>query len=154
MDFMTKLRLTLESDEGVIHEVYLDHLSQKTCAIGHLCLAGEPEFDLPVGTAISEERVAELFEKDMKICLDDCRFLHSDFDELPDDARLTIASLAFQLGLPRYSLFQKHHAAVKKRDWTEAAAQLRDSKLYRQTPERTERHARRLEGLDAEPRPR
>jgi len=70
-----------------------------------------------------------------------------DFDDLPEDAQITIVSLAFQLGLNRYQKFVKHHAAIQDRDWKEAAAQLRDSKLYKQTTNRTERHAARLEAL-------
>ena len=66
---------------------------------------------------------------------------------MPEDAQITIISLAYQLGMPRYSMFVKHHAAIEARIWREAAAQLRDSKLYRQTTARTERHAARLEAL-------
>ena len=66
---------------------------------------------------------------------------------MPEDAQITIIALAFQLGLPRYEKFVKHHAAIEARIWREAAAQLRDSKLYRQTTARTERHAARLEAM-------
>lgn len=147
MSFMESLRLTLEADEGIVHEIYLDHLDKPTLGIGHLVTEDDPEYGMPVGTPISEERVAELFEKDMEICLRDCRYLHPEFDDMPEGAKITVASLSFQLGLPRYALFRKHHAAIEDRDWREAAAQLRDSKLYRQTTARTERHARRLENL-------
>jgi tRNA U54 and U55 pseudouridine synthase Pus10 len=49
--------------------------------------------------------------------------------------------------MPRYSKFVKHHSAIELRRWRDAAAELRDSKLYRQTPQRTERHAQRLENI-------
>jgi len=144
---MERLRKLLEQDEGCVYAVYLDTLSEHTCGIGHLIVEGDPEYGWPVGSPVSEERVAELFEQDVQVAINDARWLHPDLDDMPEDARVTIISLAYQLGAPRYQLFKKHHAAIETRDWKEAAAQLRDSKLYRQTTARTERHARRLEGL-------
>ena len=113
----------------------------------HLITKDDIEFGCIIGTKVSDERVNELFENDIQACLDDCKKLHSDFETFPEDAQITIASLLFQLGSPRYGGFVNHIAAVKSRDWAEAAAQLRDSLLYRQTQARTERHAKRLEGL-------
>lgn len=144
---MERLREILEHDEGCVYEVYLDHLGLKTLGIGHLSLEDEPEYDLPVGTPVSEERVHELFSQDVQVSVKDAKFMHPDLDDMPENAQITIISLAFQLGLPRYQKFAKHHAAIKARDWNEAAAQLRDSRLYQQTPARTERHAARLEAL-------
>jgi len=46
-----------------------------------------------------------------------------------------------------YQRFKLHHSAIEARDWPEAAAQLRDSNLYRQTTNPTERHAQRLETI-------
>ena len=147
MTFEESLRLTLEADEGIMHEIYEDHLGNLTCGIGHLIIETDREYGWPVGTEISEARVTQLYNQDVSVALKDARWLQPDFDELPDDARIVIASLCFQLGLPRYQKFKLHHAAVGVKDWSEAAAQLRDSNLYRQTTNRTERHARRLEGI-------
>ena len=147
MTFEESLRLTLEADEGIMHEIYEDHLGNPTCGIGHLIIETDREYGWPVGTEISEARVTQLYNQDVSVALKDARWLQPDFDELPDDARIVIASLCFQLGLPRYQKFKLHHAAVGDKDWSEAAAQLRDSNLYRQTTNRTERHARRLEGI-------
>jgi len=144
---MARLKQLLEHDEGCVYEVYLDHLDKKTIGIGHLVTESDPEYDWPLGCPVSEERVHELFQKDVSVAIQDARWLQRDFDNLPEDAQVTIVSLAFQLGLNRYQKFVKHHAAIQDRDWKEAAAQLRDSKLYQQTPNRTERHAQRLEAI-------
>jgi lysozyme len=149
MTFEESLRLTLEADEGIVHEIYEDHLGNPTCGIGHLVIEADCEYGWPVGTEISEERVTQLYNQDVRIALKDALWLHPDFDDLPTEARIVIASLCFQLGFPRYRKFKLHHAAIEARDWREAAAQLRDSNLYRQTTNRTERHARRLESIDA-----
>jgi lysozyme len=144
---MVRLRELLEQDEGCVYAVYLDHLDKPTCGIGHLIVEGDEEYGWPVGAPVSEERVAELFEQDVQIAIKDAHWLQPELDDMPEDAQITIISLAFQLGSPRYSKFVKHHAAIEARIWREAAAQLRDSKLYRQTTARTERHAARLAAL-------
>ena len=149
MTFEEKLRKILEQDEGRVGEIYLCSESVPTLGIGHAVTVDDPEYGLPVGTAISEARVNAAFAKDMKQCVADANWLVPDFNDLPTDARVTIASLTFQLGMPRYSLFKRHLAAINadQIDWQAAADELRDSKLYRQTPARTERHASRLEKL-------
>ena len=145
---MERLRQLLEHDEGCVYEVYLDHLGKETCGIGHLIVPFDKEFGWPVGAKVSEERVAELFKQDVTVSINDAKWLVRDFDDLPEDAQVTVASLCFQLGRSRYSKFVKHLAAIEARNWKAAADQLRDSKLYKQTPNRTERHAKRLEGID------
>ena len=144
---MKELRELLEADEGVKHEVYLDHLGKATTGIGHLILEDDAEHGWPVGAPVSEERVSELFAQDVQTALKDALWLQPDLEGWPIPAQITVVSLAFQLGAPRYSKFVKHHEALEDEHWMTAAAELRDSKLYRQTPERTERHAQRLESL-------
>ena len=50
MTFLEQLRLTLERDEGIILEVYEDHLQNLTCGIGHLITEKDQEWGRPVGT--------------------------------------------------------------------------------------------------------
>jgi lysozyme len=143
-----ELRELLEADEGSgDHLVYVDHLGKATVGIGHLILDDDEEAGWPVGTPVSEERVTELFDQDVQTSIDDAIALHPYLNDWPIPAQITVISLAFQLGLPRYSKFVKHHEALDRRQWMTAADELRDSKLYRQTPERTERHAQRLESV-------
>ena len=145
---ISELRALLEADEGDgDHLVYVDHLGKATVGIGHLILDDDEEAGWPVGTPVTEERVTELFNKDVKTATDDALILQPHLNDWPVDAQITCISLAFQLGLPRYSKFVKHHEALDRQFWMTAAEELRSSKLYRQTPERTERHAQRLENL-------
>lgn len=144
---IARLRQLLEQDEGCEYQVYLDSLFKLSCGIGHLITKDDYEYGWPPGTPVSEARVHDLFNKDVQIAMNDAKWIHPDIEEMPEDAQITIISLAFQLGLPGYQRFVKHHEAIKDRDWKEAAWQLRNSKLYRQTTNRTERHAKRLEDL-------
>ena len=105
---LEKLKEQLIIDEGVKYETYLDHLSLKTCGIGHLCREDDPEYDLPLGAKVSEERVTELFEQDIQSVIMDCKKVYDDWDKLPETAKQVIANMMFNLGLPRYSKFRKH----------------------------------------------
>jgi lysozyme len=142
-----KLQADLELDEGVKHEIYLDHLGLPTFGIGHLVIESDPEYGSEVGTPVSAERVTEAFKRDIEITLEDCRKLYSDFDELPEEAQLIIANMCFNLGYPRLSKFKGMKAGVDARDWDEAADQMVDSRWYRQVPNRAERLVKRMRSI-------
>jgi lysozyme len=142
-----QLREELEADEGLKYEIYLDHLGLKTCAIGHLCKSGEPEYEMEVGDPVSEERVAELFAKDIAWTLSDCQKLIPDFDMLPEEARLILANMMFNMGLNRMSKFLRLLAAVEERRWEKAADEMLDSKWATQVPARSERLIARMRAL-------
>ena len=55
----------LKIDEGVVYEIYKDHLGYPTFGVGHLVLESDPEFGQDVGTPVTEERTKECFEKDL-----------------------------------------------------------------------------------------
>ena len=67
-----ELRQEIERDEGRVNAVYLDHLSLPTIGIGHLVVESDPEYGLPVGTRIDDERVNELFEQDIQVTRSEC----------------------------------------------------------------------------------
>ena len=142
---LEKLREQLIIDEGVKYETYLDHLSLKTCGIGHLCREDDPEYDLELGAEVSEERVTELFEQDIQTVIQDCKKVYDDWDKLPEEVKQIIANMMFNLGRPRYSKFRKHIQAVMDGKWQESANQMRDSRWYRQVTNRAERLCKRME---------
>ena len=134
-----KLREELKRDEGCVHSVYLDHLNLKTVGIGHLLTEWDEEYDKPVGTEVSEERVNELFAKDIQVTIDECKVLYEHFDDLPEEAQRIIANMMFNLGRPRLSKFKKMREAVMDANWIEAAIQMEDSLWAKQVPNRAER---------------
>ena len=142
---INKLKETLKIDEGVVYEIYNDHLGYPTFGIGHLVLEGEPEHGLSVGTPVTEERVDECFERDVEYVLNDCRILHEDFDNYPEEVKQIIANMMFNMGRTRLTNFRKHNAALKEGDWKTAAIEGRDSRWYRQVTNRAERLMKRLE---------
>ena len=141
------LKQQLIQDEGCEYEIYLDHLGYKTCGIGHLCRATDPENNLEVGDPVSVERVNELFAEDIEKVLEDCTILYDNFYELPEEAQLIIANMMFNLGRPRLSAFKLMKAAVDDHNWIEAAIQMEDSKWAKQVPNRAKRLCDRMRNI-------
>ena len=142
-----QLREELEADEGCVMEIYEDQLGLKTCGVGHLLRPDDPEFDMEVGAPVSEERVAELFDKDIAWTITDCHKLLSGFGELDADLKLVICNMTYNMGLSRMRKFVKFLAAVEAGDMNEAANQMLDSKWARQLPERSGRLIARVRAL-------
>jgi lysozyme len=147
---MNKERLyeQLVEDEGKVCKVYRDHLGYLTFGIGHLITQKDPEADWPLGTAVSEERVRECFDRDVETSITEVKFLVKDFDDKPDIVQEILINMHFNLGHYRLSLFRKFLKAIKNNDWMEAAKEGRDSRWYTQVTNRAERLMNKLETLN------
>ena len=143
-----RLRKQLEIDEGVKYEIYFDHLGYPTFGIGHLVIESDPENGQAVGTSVSEDRVAEAFDEDIKSVLRDCNILYPDFDDLPEEAQQIIANMMFNLGRPRLSKFAGMKRGVDAKDWDVAADEMVDSRWYRQVGARAERLVNRMRDVN------
>ena len=138
----------LKIDEGVVYEVYHDHLGYPTFGVGHLITESDPEHGCPVGTPVSEERVAEAFESDLNTAVAECAVLYGrGWHKFPDEVKQILVNMMFNLGRPRLSKFKKMQAALYRDDWETAAAEGRDSLWYRQVGNRAERLMTRLENV-------
>ena len=133
-----QLKETLKVDEGVVYEIYNDHLGYPTFGIGHLVLEGDPEHGASVGTQVSEDRVDECFEKDVESVISDCEKLHEGWDDYPQEVKQIVANMMFNMGLTRLSKFKNHNSALQSGDWKQAAVEGRDSRWYSQVPNRDE----------------
>ena len=142
-----KLREQLEIDEGVVYEIYLDHLGYPTFGIGHLVKEADPEAGWDVGTAVTESRCIKAFESDIESVLSDCYKLYEDFDDLPEEAQQIIANMMFNLGYPRLSKFKGMKRGVDSQDWNQAADEMVDSRWYRQVGARAERLEARMRAI-------
>lgn len=139
----------LKIDEGVVYEVYKDHLGYPTFGVGHLVLESDPEYGLEVGSVVSEERVKECFERDLDIAIEECNQLYEDgrFGDLPSEVQQILVNMMFNMGRTRLSKFKKMHAAILEGNWVEAAKEGRDSRWYDQVTNRAERLMTRLENV-------
>ena len=144
-----QLREQLKIDEGCVYEIYNDHLGFATFGIGHLVRESDPENGSPVGTKVSEDRVADAFDDDIGIVLSDCNKLYPDFEDLPEEAQQIIANMMFNLGRPRLSKFRGMKAGVDAKDWKRAADEMVDSRWYAQVGRRAERLVDRMREIES-----
>ena len=145
--FTDRLREELKIDEGCKYEVYLDHLGLPTFGIGHLITEKDPEHQMGIGTPIDEIRVNEAFEQDVYVTIGECKKLFDDWDKLPEEVRLIIANMMFNMGRPRLSKFKKMIQACHDGNWLEAGYQMKDSRWYKQVTNRADRLIFRMQGV-------
>ena len=140
---------TLKVDEGVVYEIYLDHLGYKTLGVGHLVLESDPEHAYDVGEPVSVERVQECFIRDLDLAVDECMALYG-FDiwcGFPGEVQEILVNMMFNMGRTRLSKFKKMNANLESGNWSEAALEGRDSRWHKQVTNRAERLMVRLENV-------
>ena len=142
-----QLREELKEDEGCKYEIYLDHLGLPTMGIGHLITEWDEEYEKPVGTEVSEDRVNNCFQTDVHGTVEECKKLFDNFDDLPEDVQLILCNMMFNMGRPRLSKFKKMNEAIANEDWLEAATQMEDSRWHKQVTNRANRLIKRMEAI-------
>jgi len=137
----------LKIDEGVVYEIYKDHLGYPTFGVGHLVLDSDPEHGADVGTPVDEDRVKDCFDKDLEIAISECHALYTEesFNDFPGEVQEILVNMMFNMGRTRLSKFKKFNAALHEGDWAEAAVEGRDSRWHKQVTNRAERLMVRME---------
>ena len=134
-----KLMNELIMDEGYKYEIYLDHLGYPTMGVGHLITEKDEEHGKPVGTPISEDRIKECLDNDIKIVCDELDMKEPWWRNLDDNRQRILANMCFNLGYPRLSNFKRFLAAVQTSQWETAAREMMDSKWSGQVGDRAKR---------------
>jgi GH24 family phage-related lysozyme (muramidase) len=136
----------LKIDEGVVYEIYKDHLGYPTFGVGHLVLESDPEYGQDVGTPVSEERTKECFEKDLDTSISECVALYGDdFTDWPGVVQEVLVNMMFNMGRTRLGKFNNFRKALEAQDWKQAGIEGRDSRWHKQVTNRAERLMVRLE---------
>lgn len=130
----------LKIDEGVVYEIYKDHLGYPTFGVGHLILKTDKEFEQDVGTPITEERVRECFEHDLDTAVSECEALFKDnWNEYPGELKEILVNMMFNLGRTRLGKFKKFIGAINEGDWEKASIEMMDSRCAVQVGPRANR---------------
>lgn len=138
----------LKIDEGVVYEIYNDHLGYATFGVGHLVSDTDPEFGQDVGTPVSEERVRECFEKDLDTAISECKVLYEEsWEGFPSEVQEVLVNMLFNLGRPRLSKFKNFNTKLIEGDYAGAAPEGLDSLWARQVGARANRLMERLENV-------
>ena len=144
---INKLREQLKIDEGVEYRVYNDHLGYKTLGIGHLVVPGDLEYDAPVGTYVSEDRVNEIFDKDVITYIDEAKKVFGNLEDMPEEAQQVIVNMTFNMGAPRLSKFKNFIRAIHDENWETASVEMLDSIWATQVGPRAIRLAERIKAI-------
>ncbi len=138
----------LKIDEGVVNEIYKDHLGYPTFGVGHLVTASDPEQGQEVGTPVSENRVKECFEKDLDTAISECTALYGEgFNDWPGEVQEVLVNMMFNMGRTRLGGFKNFRKALEEGDWAKAGIEGRDSRWHKQVTNRAERLMERLENV-------
>ena len=140
---LKELQEKIMFEEGVKYEIYNDHLGYKTFGVGHLVRATDPENEMAVGTKVSKMRVAECFEADLYVAMNDMEKFTEGM-EVDDNIKECVTEMVFQLGLPRLNKFKNFKQALLDGDIETAQAEMKDSLWYRQTTNRADRLIEKL----------
>ena len=147
--FRERLREELIADEGCVLEVYKDHLGYYTVGVGHLILPSDEEWETPTGTKITQTRADELLVKDFNIMLKECEdHFHYNWENWPDEVKLIIANMAFNLGITKLKKFQLMLNAINEKDYVKASEEGLNSRWAKQVYNRAHRLMDRLRSID------
>ena len=137
----------IKADEGVVYEIYNDHLGYATFGVGHLIKSTDPEVHLEVGSLVTKERVDACLVEDLQTAVVECRVLYPWFMSAPQEAKEILINMMFNMGRPRLSKFKNFNRELEHQDWRQAAVEGRDSLWYRQVTKRAERLMTRMENV-------
>ena len=87
---------------------------------------------------ITEEEALFLLRNDISECEDDLRSIFTEYDTLDEYRKRVLIDMRFNLGPSRFRQFKKMIAAVKEKDFSRAADEMKDSNWYRQVGKRAE----------------
>ena len=120
-----ELREEIASDEG---KVIPCTPTIKPTYDGYIPFINEwdEEYGKPVGTPVSEERVNDLFDKDIEVTISECKELFDNFDELPEEVQKICANMMFNMGRPRLA-DSRNFVRIANNDWQECAPDGRQS---------------------------
>jgi len=148
-EFRQRLRAELVADEGSVLKVYKDHLGYYTVGVGHLIIPSDEEWGVGVGTPITQTRADELLFYDLNNVLKECEEnFHQNWELWPEEVKLIIANMAFNLGLPKLKAFQLMLTAINAEDYKTASKEGLDSRWAKQVYNRARRLMDRLRDID------
>ena len=108
---------------------------------------GYPTIGYGTKLPIDETEAHLLLEKRLHDTLMEIEKRVDFFADLPEDVQSILLNMGYNLGVPKLMKFKRMWAALEKRDYKEAAKEMRDSLWYRQVGDRAERLAQRMESI-------
>ena len=87
---------------------------------------------------LSEDEIEYLLQNDINRCKNELREIFPDFDELPENVKLVLIDMIFNLGKTRFLGFKHMIEAVKERNWGKMIEEMKNSRWCKQVKNRCE----------------
>lgn len=136
--------------EGVKTKVYTDTAGKRTIGIGiniddpsaegKLKRFGISVSSLLNGKSLTYSQIHGLFQQELAIAIVTAKETFPSFDSQPAIVKQIMVDLCYNLGENKIKGFVKFKAAVERKDYKTASAELVDSKWYTQTGRRAKHH--------------
>ena len=124
-----RLAAQLRLHEGVEHKPY-------KCTAGYLTIGVGRNIE---ERGLSDDEIDYILNNDVNIATDELVDTFDWYADLDDVRQRVVVDMVFNLGMPRFKQFQNMIAAIEESDWSEAAAQMMDSRWAKQVGARAER---------------
>ncbi|UIW11551.1 MAG: baseplate hub structural protein / lysozyme R [Enterobacter phage ENC7] len=148
----------LKQDEGIRSRWYVDSEGYPTIGIGHLLIMEKTRDTAKINAAISKavgrevtngtitaEEISALFAQDLakvRQGISNTSNVREVYVDLNRPRQMAIENMCFQMGVGGVAKFTNALAAMKRKDWQNAYAELRNSTWANQTPGRSSRVAK------------
>ena len=138
-----KLLESVKKHEGFRNSVYKDTLGKRTVGFGHLCVEDHWENNKPY----DKKYLEEILEKDLQYAINQGEGMCQDL-KISDDAKFLIIEMIFQLGSAGVQKFRNMWSALGEDppNYKEASVQMLDSRWAKQTPNRAQEMAEKMQG--------
>ena len=87
---------------------------------------------------LSDDEIEYLLQNDIKRVEQELKDIFPDFDELPENVRLVLIDMDFNLGKTRFLTFKNMIQAVKERNWETMIKEMKNSRWCEQVKSRCE----------------
>lgn len=128
------------NDESVRTCQYKDSLGNATIGVGHLVKPNES-----FGKCITTHQAISILQADYKYAKSN---VEKRYPWAEGEVKLVLINMTFQLGENRLAGFKQTLMYLEKGQYPEAAGELLDSEMFRQTPSRLVRHSARILSLE------
>ena len=85
---------------------------------------------------LTDKQILQLYNENVKLATDIAMKFAPNFNTLPVNVKMALIDIAFNLGAPRLNKFVDLKASIAKKDFSAAAAALKDSLWYTQVGKR------------------
>ena len=121
--------------------VYKDHLGFPTIGYGHLLTKNET-----FKNGLTPTEADDLLAKDLQSKVLDAKSIYDQYKmDLPEDAQRVLVEMVFQMGKQGVQKFKNTLSLLASKNYKAAANGMRNSLWYRQTTNRAEILAKRIE---------